>query len=909
MNSALFRMGGRTLGTFLLILSFVLAPLGAVLAAGEWITLNSFSGPPGVTLAVTGGGFESGDTIRLYRNSVIGDPAATAVAVDGMISAEISVPPNAPQGHLTIIAVDSNGDQASNSYYVVPLEASITVDAPSHAPNGIVRVSGKNFVGNEEVRITLAGAHAAVSADSTGAFNNAEITIPFVSSGLYILRAQGQSSGAEAIHYFWIDAFWPSVSPSAWYVTPGGSLAFSGSGFAPFETLRITEGSSSAVLTTFEAGGAGSFADAGVFTIPFSMRGTTRMFTVHGALSGATASLSIAIGDLYPYAYPSSYYLLPGDTLTLSGGGYGPEETIEVFQGENGIPIASFEANSFGEFLNEGDIEVPFLSGQHIFFRLVGSKSGVSSVVPLQIGHFYPSISPSAYYTAPGGLIDLSGSGFARSERVVVRVNGESIATTTTNTNGSFTVESLEMPYLAGQLVTVAASGESSGVSAEVGVTIGQFYPVVSPSSYYVFPGDEITVTGSHFAPNETVTVLQNDILYRTVTVDAEGNLELDEVMVPFGQTALSLTFIGSRSVNPVTLHITIAGLSPQISLDTYFVSPGGRVEAQGIRFAAGEVIEVTAGSFSTTTQANSSGTTPIIEIQAPNQSGGTFTIIFRGLSSGIEISVDVGIGSLSPGVWADTYYVTPGSSVTFNGAGFAQNESINVTVNGTALITITADASGNFAELLQTPLGGTEARFIFSGNVTGVDIPVVITLAQFFPSVELSTYYAQGGSPLTIFGSGFAVGETLTVRVNGEVHATGQAMGNGNYSISTHVPYAPSGNHTITVRGDTSGAEASATIFVTPVYTRIHLGEYAGAPGTAIRFIGSGYIPNETVEIMTDRTGSTIVHSFTANSDGQFDNSGYIIPSDFTEGELTLTIVGRWSFDARRIVFYVTGQ
>ena len=97
--------------------------------------------------------------------------------------------------------------------------------------------------------------------------------------------------------------------------------------------------------------------------------------------------------------------------------------------------------------------------------------------------------------------------------------------------------------------------------------------------------------------------------------------------------------------------------------------------------------------------------------------------------------------------------------------------------------------------------------------------------------------------------------------------------------------------------------------MFVAPVWTNLQLGSYAGAPGVAITFIGSGYLPNEPIQIMTDRTGTTIVHTFNADNNGVFNNSGYTIPADFAEGDLTLTVKGTNSFTSKDIVFYVTGN
>ncbi len=70
----------------------------------------------------------------------------------------------------------------------------------------------------------------------------------------------------------------------------------------------------------------------------------------------------------------------------------------------------------------------------------------------------------------------------------------------------------------------------------------------------------------------------------------------------------------------------------------------------------------------------------------------------------------------------------------------------------------------------------------------------------------------------------------------------------------------------------------------------------------------GAGYLPNETVKITTDRTGSTTVATATTNATGNFAAS-YVIPSNFVQGNLVLTATSNHSFDTKSITFYVTGM
>jgi hypothetical protein len=137
----------------------------------------------------------------------------------------------------------------------------------------------------------------------------------------------------------------------------------------------------------------------------------------------------------------------------------------------------------------------------------------------------------------------------------------------------------------------------------------------------------------------------------------------------------------------------------------------------------------------------------------------------------------------------------------------------------------------------------------------------------------------------------------------------TANTDASGNLTYSGTVPYGPAGALVINAVGTGSGASATASMTRPQIYTNLQLGSYAGAPGTAIDFIGSGYLPNETITITTDRTGTTPVFSFTADVSGSFNNSGYIVPSTWTGGPLVLTAVGNHSYAPTSITYYVTGK
>lgn len=525
----------------------------------------------------------------------------------------------------------------------------ITITAPNPTPYSQVSISGSGFSAGEPVHVALGLSSTTTTANGAGAFSGISLQIPNVSSGLYLVVATGLTSGSQTFGYLYISSLFPQVSPSGWYVVPGSTITFSGSGFAPNEVVTVSR--SGSTTATFTANSSGSFSGAGSSVIPLSARNSTATFTLKGGTSGAVFTLPISVADLYPYTNPSTWYALPGTAVTFSGGGFGPNETINVYVGASTTITTSFTANSSGEFMNAGSATLPYNSGTSVNYRLVGAQSGATAMAPITLAQFYPSILPSVWYSAPGGAASLSGTGFAPNETVTV-TSGGNTSTATSNAMGAFSIPSITLPTTPNSMGAITAVGNKSGASVTVSVAIGAYYP------------------------------------------------------------------------------------------------------------------------------------------------------------------------------W-----------------------------------------------------------------------------------LNLSTYWAQGGSALTVIGGGFAPNETVSLSANSAVFATGKAGIDGSLSISTTVPYSVPGLITIVATGGTSGVSTNIKTNVAPVYTDLQLGSYAGAPGTAVRFIGHGYLPNESVTITTNRTGTTVVRMINADATGSFNDSGYLIPAGFVEGNLTFTAHGAHSFNDKSITYYVTGH
>lgn len=609
---------------------------------------------------------------------------------------------------------------------------SISYVASATTPFSVLTIAGTGFSPQESITLSFGLSSASVAADGSGSFSGAQLSVPAVPAGLYYIVAVGQSSGLVAFTSIYVNSFFPIVAPNSWYLSPGSSLTWSGSGFAPGEAIVVTANGSTAAA--FNADSSGAFSEAGSSPIPLAFRNSSVNYVVQGSTTGTSVLVTVTVSDLYPMVTPSTWYALPGTPVSFVGNGFGSHEAIHVYLGGTSSAIAHGEADASGAFSMTA-MTLPFgMPVAHYLFT--GADSGVSAAAPVTLAAFYPSLVPSSYYAAPGSMLTVGGEGFAAGESVSLWLNDVLVGTATAGPSGSFSPIEVTLPSTPNATAMLRAQGSLSGAVANLSLAIGQYYPNVTPSSWFTYPGNQITFSGSGFAAHESV--------------------------IMSGPESASVTTDSAGSFTGLVAHI-------------------------------------------------------------PASARGTATFEFTGANSQGHQSIGIALGERSAAIWFDTYY-------------------------------------------------------------------------------------AQGGSALTVLGAGFGNNETVTLDTGGQSFATGSADSTGAISISTAIPYAPAGELSITATGSDTGAAASASLTVAPVYIDLQLGSYAVAAGSSLAIVGRGYLPDEPIALMTDRTGSSALATLQSDGLGTVNDSSVVIPAEWASGLLTITAQSLHSFSVTPITLWVIG-
>ncbi|MFT4236033.1 MAG: choice-of-anchor G family protein, partial [Microbacterium sp.] len=192
---------------------------------------------------------------------------------------------------------------------------------------------------------------------------------------------------------------------------------------------------------------------------------------------------------------------------------------------------------------------------------------------------------------------------------------------------------------------------------------------------------------------------------------------------------------------------------------------------------------------------------------------------------------------------------------------------------------------------LLPTTVGGA--------GLVNVDLAssTVRALDEYQTELTADPSSVEPGGVVTLTGSGFEPGETVTVEfpdgTTQEVTATG--TGELPAGITYTVPDdAEDGDVlTFTATGATSDtpAEATSTVTVEQVWdTTLTTDPTSVEPGDDVTLTGSGFEPGETVTIVPSDGGDPI--TVTADDDGNI-TATYTVPDDAEPGDLTFTATG----------------
>lgn len=486
------------------------------------ITLTPTSGGVSTSVSISGSGFtaSSSITVKFDANTIATTPSSITASSSGAFSAAITIPSTAAVGSHTITATDSAAKTASASFSVI-IPATLTLSPSAGQPSATVTITGSSFNSNSAITVkfdstTLTTTPSPLTATASGTFS-ATIVIPSsASTGSHTITAT-DASGKSGSATFTV-SLGPIVILNPASGITGTEVTVTGSNFTQNTSALIKFGK--IVVPTeppkIVIGAAGTFSTK--FLVPAGVAVGNHIVNVKDDKGRQGNATFTVMSSILASITLSTTTLTPGSTITVTGSNFAPNVIVTVkFDGNVMLTERSTQTGTFTTFFS---IPTSAALGGHTISAEDGTKTA-SAAFTLVTQTSQASISLSPTSATAGASVTVSGTGFTPTSTVTIRLDGNILATSISNSAGSFTA-TVNIPLTAAQgSHTISATDGTGSSSATLSVTV-QTQPqekVTLSSVKFVDP------TGASVSrPSEGEQVL--------IQSDVKNNLEADQQFV-----------------------------------------------------------------------------------------------------------------------------------------------------------------------------------------------------------------------------------------------------------------------------------------------------------------------------------------------------------------------------------------
>ncbi len=399
----------------------------------------------------------------------------------------------------------------------------------------------------------------------------------------------------------------------------------------------------------------------------------------------------------------------------------------------------------------------------------------------------------------------------------------------------------------------------------------------VSPNTGPV--GTTITISGTGFVGDSYQIYFASGTGFERFVgsgaVGAGGDIPSHSFIVqkiPGGQYTIRIQTTG-------TDNITLTGtftVTPKITLNQSSGYVGDEATVDGTGFAANSYLSiyfVNEDVGTATTDVNGAFTNAAFIV--PESYNGSHTVKVQDASNNyatLSFSTRQSV-TIAPTTGAS------GTVATLGGTGFKARKAITVTFNAFAVTstppTITTDDYGSFTGSFPVPIVGNgiyKAEATDGTNKASADFSVLA-------GASIGQTTGNIGSDITISGTGFTFGATVTITYDGEGVATAVPDSNGAFSATFPAPVSEHGNHNIIASDGTNTKQFSFTMESEspPIPPPL-------LPEDGIKAKAETYFDWEDVE---DPSGVT--YTLQVATDENFTNASILLEKELTDTEYTI--------------------
>jgi hypothetical protein len=294
---------------------------GVVTGGAPQLKLSAQVGQPGEQITVSIHGFSPYEKIKVYWNTMIGQPFMTLQADGGgsIGQAPVQVPFGAMGVNTFLFVGTKSLSMVAAPFDLLSLYPTIKLSSYALRADHQLNFSGSGFGPGERVLVylnnTMGQPMAVLQTTQSGKFTNAAgFTIPFHLKGRQTLIFLGEESRASVAVSWSVLPYMPNAQASTYGGLPGTTISFYASGFAKQEVVHVyvghTQGNAANMVSCFRTDDRGNAVAVGSYVIPGDAQGKLAFMLV-GAKSGGTATATMSI-----MAPPAPVHVPPQPTFT-----------------------------------------------------------------------------------------------------------------------------------------------------------------------------------------------------------------------------------------------------------------------------------------------------------------------------------------------------------------------------------------------------------------------------------------------------------------------------------------------------------------------------------------------------------------------------------------------------------------
>ncbi|NLL89774.1 MAG: hypothetical protein GX226_01510 [Dehalococcoidales bacterium] len=585
------------------------------------------------------------------------------------------------------------------------------------------------------------------------------------------------------------------ITLSTYTGSPGNTVTISGT----FDT--VTSGAAIITFNDIYIGlapiSSGSFTSN--FQVPVLPRGK---YKVNVSVEGSSVSLSEEF-TIKPSISISKSTVTVGEQIAISGSGFSTGN-ISIYMDNAATPLMIANADDTG-ILNTVIFTVPAANKATHILKAIDITGATGAVYTTF--NIIPSIALSEETGGAGAQITITGYGFASSSMITITLNSTALPTASivTDINGTFiATATLPVSIAKGNYTIMAA--DSTGNTATGNLVIRQTLSISKESG---FVNDTITINGTSFDANKSISILFNNTVLASAQTDAYGAFSAVLTIPLVAQGEYVIKAIDANG-NEAIEHFSVV---PSILINPVIEKVDNKITINGSGFFSTSNVAIYFNNVNIGNARTNSLGTFSIDVLVPyspsgehqikaidehdNQSSANFTTI-----PGISLDYDTGF---------------VGDAIIISGTGFAAGSSVSnmvtFTIGTVPLVmnegNIFTDINGSFTASFNIPETIKGIHVITAIDAFGNTDNSAITVES---SISSNTSTGIAGEEIQISGSGFAPNKKIDIKYNNTIMNTSPGTVttsiNGSFIASFVLPNITAGTYVILASdGINSGA------------------------------------------------------------------------------------------------------